>query len=87
MNLHSRKELGAGRRARDRPMAIRQYWGIVGLLSAAALAGVLGVATIYLYLVYKSPWAFVTAGGMFFCFAVMARAFWVLFVPQSDDAD
>ena len=91
MNLRARdrrKDLEAdsrAQRARDRRTAVRQYWGIVGLVSAAAGAGVLSVATAYL--AYKSPWVFVTTGGLLVCFVVMARAFWVLFVPPQDDAD
>lgn len=80
-----RKGLEADGRSRDRPTAIRQYWGIVGLMSGAALAGVLSITTIYLYLASKSSWAFVTAGGTLLCFVVMAWAFWVLFVPPRDD--
>jgi hypothetical protein len=91
MNLRAqerRKDLEAdsrAQRARGRRRAIRQYWGILGLVSAAAGAGVLSVATAYL--AYKSPWAFVTAIGLLVCLAVMARAFWILFVPPLDDAD
>ena len=54
-------------------------------MSGAGLAAALGVTTIYLYLAHKFSWAFVTAGGTLLCFVVMARAFWVLFVPPRDD--